>query len=310
MVETVWNKIKRNPFEAMSLKDKEATKSYLFFIPLIIGLIIFFIIPTVKSFIFSISDVTSGAGGYSFSITGIAAYKEALMSHGSYRQTVVKSAMEVVTQTPLIILFSFFMASVLNQNFKGKTFFRVVLFLPVILTVMNVHTSSMEDNMGAFSSYKSTEETVVSFTSQITEFLIQAGLGEDIAGSITSMADSVYDVISLSAIQILIMLIAMQAISPSLYEAARVEGATGWESFWKITVPMVSPMIMTCVIYTIIDSFTATGNKVMTLMSDTAFNNLNFSLGSAMGWIYFALIAVILAIAAWLFSKVVLKYDS
>lgn len=300
----------QNPLKTISLKDKEALKSYLFFVPLIIGLITFFLIPTVKSFLFSISDVTSGADGYSFSLSGISAYKEALLEHTSYRQTVVKSAINVITTTPLIILFSFFMASVLNQNFRGKTFFRVVLFMPIILTVMNAQSNTMENNMGAFSSYKSTEETVVSFTSQITEFMIQSGISEDIAGSITGLADSVYGVIELSAIQILIMLIGMQAISPSLYEAARVEGATAWESFWKITVPMVSPMIMTCVIYTIIDSFTSTGNSVMSLMSDTAFNNLNFSLASAMGWIYFAIIAVILSAVAWLFSKLVFTYDS
>lgn len=310
MVETVKDKTKRNPLRSMSIKEKEALKSYAFFIPLIIGLITFFLIPTVKSFLFSISDVTSGANGYSFSISGIQAYKDALYSHVSYRQTVVSSAVQVVTQTPLIILFSFFMASVLNQNFRGKTFFRVVLFLPVILTVMNAQNNSLENNMGAFSSYKSGEETAVSFTTQISDFLIRSGIGEDITEKITSLVDNVYDVISLSAIQILIMLIAMQAISPSLYEAARVEGATSWESFWKITVPMVSPMIMTCVIYTIIDSFTSAQNKVMSLMSDTAFSKLNFSLASAMGWIYFALIAVILAIVAWIFSKFVMKYDS
>ncbi len=301
---------KRNLLRPMSIKDKDVLKSYIFFIPLIIGLITFFLIPTVKSFLFSISDVTSGANGYSFSISGLSAYKEALYSHVSYRQTVVSSAIQVITQTPLIILFSFFMASVLNQDFKGKTFFRVMLFLPVILTVMNAQSNSMENNMSAFSSYKSSEETVVSFTTQIADFLIRSGIGEDITVKITSLVDSVYDVISLSAIQILIMLIAMQSISPSLYEAAKVEGATAWESFWKITVPMISPMIMTCVIYTIIDSFTSTKNKVISLMSDTAFSKLNFSLGSAMGWIYFALIAVILVIVAWLFSKFVMKYDS
>lgn len=303
-------KIDRISFKSMSLKDKEALKSYMFFIPLIIGLIIFFLIPTVKSFLFSLSDVTSGADGYSFSFSGISAYRDALFDHTSYRQTVVSSAIKVVTTTPLIILFSFFIASVLNQKFRGKTFFRVIFFLPVILTVMNAQTNTMENNMGVFSSYKNTEETVVSFTTQITEFMIQSGISEDIAGSITTLADSVYDVIELSAIQILILLIGMQAISPSLYEAARVEGATSWESFWKITVPMVSPMIMTCVIYTIIDSFTSSGNSVMSLMSDTAFSDLNFSLASAMGWIYFAIIAVILGIVSWLFSRLVFTYDS
>lgn len=300
----------RFSLKRLTLNEREALKGYVFFIPLIIGLITFFFIPTIKSFLFSISDVTSGANGYSFSISGLSAYKEALFVHTSYRQTVISSALYVVTTTPLVILFSFFMASVLNQNFRGRVFFRVVMFLPVILTVMNTQTNTLESSMGAYSSYKGTEAAAVSFTTQITELLIQSGISEKITTSITALVDGVYNVIGLSAIQILIMLIGMQSISPSLYEAATVEGATPWESFWKITFPMVSPMIMTCIIYTIIDSFTDNSNSVMNLMSSTAFEKLQFSLASAMGWIYFIMIALILSVVAILFSKLVFSYDA
>ena len=293
----------------MSLRDKESLKGYVFFIPLIIGLITFFFIPTVKSFLFSISDVTSGADGYKFTVTGFSAYKNALFVHTSYRQTVIRSAIYVITTTPLVILFSFFMASVLNQNFRGKVFFRVVMFLPVILTVMNSQSNTLESSMGAYSSYKGADAAAVSFTAQITDLLIQSGISEKVTSGITSLVDGVYNVIGLSAIQILIMLIGMQSISPSLYEAATVEGATRWESFWKITFPMVSPMIMTCIIYTIIDTFTDNSNSVMTLMSQTGFEKLQFSLASAMGWIYFAAIAVILGTVALTVSRLLFYYD-
>ena len=293
-----------NPLSSMSLKQKRSLKAYLFFLPLFFGLIFFFIIPIVKSFLFSVSDVTSGAEGYKITLSGFSAYVQALKVHTTYRQTVVAAAASVLTTTPLIIIFSFFMASVLNQEFKGKTFFRVVMFLPVILTVMNSQTNALESSMGSFSSYKSASGTAaISFTTQITEWLIGTGISEELAGSLTGLADSVYSVISLSAIQILILLIGMQAVSPSLYEAAKVEGATSWECFWKITFPMVSPMIMTCVIYTVIDSFTSNDNAVMSLMSETAFTKLQFSLASAMGWIYFAIIGLLLAVIAVLFSK-------
>ena len=174
----------RFSLKRMSLRDKESLKGYVFFIPLIIGLITFFFIPTVKSFLFSISDVTSGADGYKFTVTGFSAYKNALFVHTSYRQTVIQSAIYVITTTPLVILFSFFMASVLNQNFRGKVFFRVVMFLPVILTVMNSQSNTLESSMGAYSSYKGADAAAVSFCRILISFLL--------FGNVTSLLFSLF----------------------------------------------------------------------------------------------------------------------
>ncbi len=293
----------------MSLKQKESLKAYVFFIPLIIGLVTFFVIPVFKSFLFSISDVTSGAEGYQIKIQGIKAYVDAFKVHTSFRQSVVEAVLNTVTTTPLIVLFSFFMASVLNQNFKGKTFFRTVLFLPLALDIMDNQVIALENAMDAFGSFKGEEEVAISFTTQISEFLLQSGLAEELVESLTALVDNIYSIIDCSSIQILVILIGMQAVSPSLYEAATVEGATPWESFWKITFPMVSPMILVCIIYTIIDSFTNQGSTVMSLMNDEAYTNLNFSLSAAMGWVYFAMIALLLGIVAGAFQWLFKHYD-
>ena len=303
----VKNKLTNNTF--FSLRNKESLKGYIFLIPLIIGLVTFFIIPVVKSFLFSIGDVTSGREGYSIAITGFSAYKDALTVHTSYRQTVTSAIIDVALSTPLVILFSFFMASVLNQDFIGKTFFRVVLFLPVILIVMNSYNNTLENSMMTSDYNSAVGATTTSFTKQFSDWMISAGMGEDIVGTITGLVDKIYEVIDLSAIQILIMLVGMQSISPSLYEAAMVEGATAWEKFWKITFPMISPLVFTCIIYTIIDSFTANDNKVMELMSTTAFTDLKFSLASAMGWLYFLLIGIFLVIIQRLFRHLIFSYD-
>ena len=303
----VKNKLTNNTF--FSLRNKESLKGYVFLIPLIIGLVTFFIIPVVKSFLFSIGDVTSGRDGYSIAITGFSAYKDALTVHTSYRQTVTSAIIDVALSTPLVILFSFFMASVLNQDFIGKTFFRVVLFLPVILIVMNSYNNTLESSMMTSDYNSAVGATTTSFTKQFSDWMISAGMGEDIVGTITGLVDKIYEVIDLSAIQILIMLVGMQSISPSLYEAAMVEGATAWEKFWKITFPMISPLVFTCIIYTIIDSFTANDNKVMELMSTTAFTDLKFSLASAMGWLYFLLIGIFLVIIQRLFRHLIFSYD-
>ncbi len=296
---------------SLSLKNKDILKSYVFLIPIIYGLVFFFLIPVVKSLLFSVSDVSSGPEGYGIHLSGFASYDQILNKDTSYRQTVVTSMMEVLAKTPLIIIFSFFMASVLNQNFKGKTFFRVVLFMPVILEILTAKSNSLENQMGSFSDYKNSgaDEAAISFVTQFSDWMTGAGISTEISDTIISLVNQVYSVIGLSAIQILILLIAMQSISPSLYEAATVEGATGWESFWKITFPMVSPMILTCIIYTIIDSFTSGNNGVMNTIYKTAFEKYEFSVSAAMGWLYFAMIAVILGVVAFVFTKFVFRYD-
>ena len=300
---------KPSKMSQLTIRQKESMKALVFFIPLIVGMITFFLIPVFKSFLFSISDVTSGSGGYQIDIKDFSAYYRAMNEHTDYKKTVASAIINTVTTTPLIILFSFFMASVLNQNFKGKTFFRTVLFLPLALTIMETLTITLENSMGAYSSYKSEGTAAVSFTTQISQFLLQSSLAEEAVDFLVSLVDSIYGIVDESSIQILVMLIGMQSVSPALYEAATVEGATAWESFWKITFPMVSPMILVCIIYTIIDSFTNQGSGVMSLMETEAYTNLDFSLSSAMGWIYFLLIAVLLVVVAGLFKLLFKHYD-
>jgi len=301
-------KLNKNSF---SLEFKESVKGYIFLIPLIIGLVYFFLIPIVKSFLFSVSEVVTNGNGYSFSIRGFSSYYEALFSHTSYRQTVVEAILNVLKNTPFILLFSFFIASILNQEFIGKMVFRVILFLPAVTSVINGAGSTMETRMGAYYSYKDTVgDTAVSITTQFTQYMSKIGIGDEIVKFITAIFDMLYGVVDDCALQILIIFIGMQAISPALYEAANVEGATGWESFWLITFPMVSPMVFVCVIYTIVDSFTSTSGGVMNLISETSFGSLNISLGSAMGWIYFLIVAMVLGIITFFFSRFVFYYDS
>lgn len=297
---------------AMSkLERREAVHGYLFLLPLLFGLIMFFLIPIVKSFLFSISSVASSSAGYTFRLRGLQAYYTALFVDNSYRQTVTAAFLKMLITAPLVIIFSFFMASVLNQKFRGRTFFRVVLFIPVIITMTVVSGSNaLESQMTGFTSYKSSFSTgAVYFTAQITQYLENIGVSAAIAGGITSIADQIYSVIRLSGIQILVMLTGMQSISPSLYEAAKVEGGTAWENFWKITFPMVSPLVITCVVYTIVDTFTSNGNDVMQLIQTTAFSGFDFSLASAMSWLYFAVVGLFLGLVTWLVSRFSFYYN-
>lgn len=294
----------------ISLVERENLVGYIFIIPLVIGLVMFFVIPVFKSLLFSISDISLGRTGYAIGkFAGLKYFKEALFNHTSYRQTVVETFLNVILKVPLVMVFSFFMAAVLNNKFKGQTFFKIVVFIPVVASLA-MATTTLETGMDGFSGYKETfAETSVSFTAQIADYLKSVGIGEEVANSVTGIADSVYDVINESGIQILIMIVGMCSISPTLYEAAKVEGATVWECFWKITFPMTGPIIYTCLIYTIIDSFTDDTNGIMKLISSTSIDKQNFSLASSMGWIYFLIIAVILGVISFIMSKVMFYYD-
>lgn len=297
--------------DSFSLKFKDSLKGYIFLIPLIIGLVYFFLIPIIKSFLFSVSDVTTDGSGYHFTLSGFSAYNEAINVHTSYRQTVVTAILDVLKTTPLILIFSFFLSSILNQEFKGKLFFRIVLFLPAVISIIHQASTALETRMGAYSTYKETVgDSAVKITTQFTNYMSSIGFGEEIVETITAIFDLLYSVVDDCSLQILIIFIGMQAISPALYEAANVEGATGWESFWFITFPMVSPMVFVCIIYTIVDSFTTTSGTVMNLINETTFTNLNISLGSAMGWIYFLIVGLILGLVTWIFSRFVFYYDT
>lgn len=300
--------------DSHGLLRRQARYGYTFLIPLFIGLIWFFIIPTFKSLAFSFCEVTiKDGGGYNLTFNGIASYIEVLLKDPEYLPKVFSAVGDMMMQAPLIIIFSFFMASILNQNFRGRTAFRVIMFLPIIIVSAAVSELDAGDWLqwqmsGDFKS--SVGGTMTSFSSEFVRVLQEVGLPLKLTDFIQGLVDKVYSVIDLSAIQILILLTGMQSISPSLYEAAKVEGGTAWENFWKITFPMVSPLILTCTIYTIIDSFTTTNNGVMTMIENKAYTDLNFSISAAMAWVYFVLVIAIIGIVAFAISRFVFYYDN
>ncbi|MDR1892779.1 MAG: sugar ABC transporter permease [Oscillospiraceae bacterium] len=297
------------------LEIRLARSGILFMTPLFIGLILFFVVPVAKSFWFSLANVGVTPDGYQTAFQGIKSYITALKVHPDYLQTLVTALINMAKTTPFVIIFSFFMSSVLNQRFKGRTAFRLILFLPVIFLSAAMMTLDSADRlqgaMDGFGAYKDTfGGSSVSFTQQLSDYLAAANISESTVSVISGAVDGVYRVIELSGIQIVILLTGLQSISPSLYEAAKVEGGSAWENFWKITFPMVSPLILTCFVFTVIDSFTSFDNQVMQMIDDTAFKgNFDFSLSSAMGWIYFAVIAAILGVCTFILSRMVFYYD-
>lgn len=126
---------------------------------------------------------------------------------------------------------------------------------------------------------------------------------EYVVGAVNRISDIIQD----SGIQIILFIAALQSIPGALYEVARIEGATAYEAFWKITFPMVMPHIVTNTIYTIVDKFSR--SEVVELAYNTAFSEYNYGLSSAFSVISTLITCGLLALVVWLLSKRTFYYN-
>jgi ABC-type sugar transport system permease subunit len=237
------------------------------------------------------------------SFIGFKNYINALTVNTSFNRTLTESIINMVVNVPLIVIFSLFLAVLLNQKFIGRSIARSIFFLPVILAsgvIMTLETSSLvqavnDQNQGSGGAIHALGAY------ELAGLMLDAGVSESIVNYLTSAVERIYQIVSQSGVQILIFLAGIQTISPQLYEASKMEGATGYEAFWKITFPMVSPLILVNMIYTIIDSFSR--NEMTDLIKETGFANFDFGLSSAMAWLYFVSIMLILLISSYIVSR-------
>ena len=127
-------------------------------------------------------------------------------------------------------------------------------------------------------------------------------MSDDIVNMISAVISDVFNLTWKSGLQIVLFIAGLQSVSGQLYEAADVEGASAWEKFWKITFPMVMPILIVNLIYTIIDNFTDYGNSVMNYITSIG-RDLDFSYSSALSWIYFIMIGTVIGIVYAIVNK-------
>ena len=291
-------KKKSKTFEA-----KRGKYGYIFTAPYIIGSLFFIIYPIVLSIAFSLSKVSNDSVGFTMDYIGISNYKYMLFSDSEYNKTVVSTISDMLVNVPIVAIFSFFIASLLNQEFKGRGIARSVLFLPLIVssTAVNRLLSSREVTAVAENLGGSNSSSAVDFSATLSDALGNMNIGTEIIDLLSSTVNNIGQVLAMSAIPIIIFLAALQSISPSIYEASYVEGATKWEVFWKISLPIISPMILVVIIYTIIDSFSNTGNAVIKTIHNLSFTgNIDIGKGCAAAWIYLIITMAIMG-AVYLF---------
>jgi ABC-type sugar transport system permease subunit len=298
---------------ALTLEGKNAVAGYLFILPFLIGFLAFMFFPILESLrmVFSEVNIDTVKHGFSMNFTGFTNLNRVFFIDPEFNRILTEEVGRMLLIVPAIIIFSLFIALILNQEFAARGFTRAIFFLPVILSsgVMigletnNSLLNNMADIIQRGNSMKS------SITGVLEDILVTEGAGSDFMEYIFDIVNQVYDIAMASGIQIIIFLSALQTIPVSMFEAAKIEGATGWECFWKITFPLVSPLILVNVIYSVVDYFIRTDNRVMEKINRTFMQRMEYGFSTAMAWVYFLAVMVIIGIAGMFISRKVYYYE-
>ena len=302
------------PRRLMGLKRKQALAGYVFLAPIIIGLLWLFIPAFIQAIQYSLSNIKMGAGGIELEFVGFQHYNDILFVNTT-SQYLVNSFRQAAVEIPIIIIFSFFIANLLNQRFIGRNIARTVFFLPVIAAagvIGQLNAGDLMETMfasGGKMDLGLASGAVYNYES-LKQLLMDSNINQSFVSIILGAVDSLYHIVTSSGVQVLIFLAGLQSISPSLYEAAQVEGSNGWVSFWKISFPLISPLIMVNVVYTMVDTFTSYDNITMQYIRIFLYGNNNYAYATALYIVYILVIAVILLIVYFILNRFIVYRDT
>ena len=321
---------KKLTYDKLRYDQQKIVISILFLLPVMIGFCVFFLYPLLRSLYMSFGTVEilkeggihihfgefflkTGAGGaYNFNDPDPNAknifynYIQAFTADSvDFPVGLATTAWNTIVDTAVITIFSLLVAVMLNGNFKGRGIVRAIFFLPVVLNSEAVNvaleaSANLTDLVG-----KNGTDALRSLF-DMNAFFTGLGIPVKLVTFLSGITSTIYDTISYSGIQILIFLAAIQSVPKHLYEAAKIEGATAYESFWKITLPMVTPMMIPIVVFTIVDSFLR--SDINTII-DLQYNNSDYGMHAAMSWSYVVVSIALLAIIVGVLSRGVFYYD-
>jgi len=300
----------------LTLAGKDAVAGILFITPFLLGFLLFMARPLIQSVIWAFSNVDMDVPNSRFVTewVGLENFDRAFNIDPSFVRFMTEEIGRMVPMVLSILIFSFFISVLINQKFKGRALVRAIFFLPVILasgvlvglesnnSLLNLMSTEIQDANAMRANITGTLERIL-----ITA--TGAGGVNEFMDFIFALVNQIYVIAMASGIQILIFLAGLQTIPTSVYEASSIEGATAWENFWKITFPMLSPMILVVLVYSVIDFLMRTDSEVMNHIHHAMFRSLMYGFGSAMTWTFFAAAAAILGIASLLVSRMVYYYD-
>ncbi|MCM3618885.1 sugar ABC transporter permease [Sutcliffiella horikoshii] len=271
----------------LSMRSKNTLTGLMFISPWILGFLLFTAYPLFYSLYLSFQKVRITTEGIQTTFVKFDNYKDAFTVDALFTQKLLTFVQELVLSVPIIIVFSLIIAILLNQPIRFRNFFRMIFFLPVIIASGPVINELISQGVTSIPSIKdyAVFETMLSADSIFSSVLLY-------------LMDNLIIILWFSGVQFLIFLAALQKIDTQVYEAAKIDGASNWECFWKVTLPSIFPMIVVNTVYTIVTFSIFSLNPVIDHIQTNMFQiNTGFGYASALSWIYFLLIAAALAIS-------------
>ncbi|MBR4360268.1 MAG: sugar ABC transporter permease [Clostridia bacterium] len=279
---------------------------FTFLIPFLLGFLMFFALPLVNTVIYSFNHITvDDVGAMKLEPVGVQNYIDLFTTEVSTRsqqilRVLVDENSNMLVNLPLITLLSLFLALLANRKFKGRALVRMIFFLPIILglevvtDMLTVTTGSdwVQAGGGLFSQ-SLVARLLIRYTSIPNQYLRQ----------LIAFVEDIFSIISRSGVQTLVFLAALQSISPSMYEVARIEGATAYETFWKVTIPSILHILLFVVVYTIVDLFLT--SQIAAEAYSFAFEKNKIGIGSALSVVYIFNVLIILGLVLLITRKAV-----
>lgn len=279
--------------KGLSMRQRRTLEGLMFISPWIVGALLFFVYPIIVSIKLSMSELTS-MNGMVMQWVGLKNFEDLVTKDTDYITNFLTAVKNTVINTPITLVFSLIIAMLINRDIKGRGAFRTIFFIPVLLGtgyVMNILVNNNASNV------------VSGGVDGALITMIMKSVGSTLGTFVQTFLSTITTVLWKSGVQIILFLAGLQGIPGSLYEASRCDGATEWENFWKITLPLVSPIILLNFVYTMIDSFTDASNPIIANIEHQFQNQGALDVGAAMGWLYFLFTFIVCGLVFAIMSK-------
>ena len=289
----------------MSYRRKKMLYGFLFITPWLVGFVLFFLTPFLQSCKYAFQNLTTTPTGMAGQWVGLENFRFALFRDTDFLVQCANSLKDLIT-VPLILVYSICFALLLKKDYPGRTLMRAIAFLPVIIG-SGVLMEIMKEDVFATGVSNSSESVAIFSSAGLSGLFSSMGLPENIINLINQLISKIFDLTWRSGVQILLFLAGLHNIPDYVYEAAEIEGANALQQFFKITLPLLTPMILLNIVYSVIDIFSDFGNTIIQMIYNTAFSSVRFGYSSALSILYFLMVGVVLILVYLLMRRIIVR---
>lgn len=323
-------------------KQANTFAGYFFAAPWIVGFLIFVVVPLSFSLYWSFTDFRIGSGDPA-AWKGLENYKTIVLDDDNFRASIVNTLYLTVIGLPLQMAVALFLAVMLNQRMRGERVFRMAFYLPVILgfntavllcwrLMLNTGTGIINQIIRALSislpPFGYLNRAAIMIQEVVTAFflglntgkynllmrVLEAGFPADnrvplwVQSPLWTKMSVILLMVWGCGAMMLIFLAGLNNIPKELHEAAEVDGATGWQKFWKISFPLLTPYIFYNLVVGLISSLqifepifvlyrdnepiVSSTISMVYYLWQTSFSHFEIGYGSAISWVILVIILV------------------